>query len=47
MTSGVMYEKNVSAKIAGRMGKAGSGSHTTFYILVFGLLKLSKNCLNP
>ena len=32
---------------AGRVGKAGSGSHTTFYILVFGLLKLSKNCLNP
>ena len=31
MTSGVMYKKNVSAKIAGRVGKAGSGSHPTFY----------------
>ena len=33
--------------LAGSVGKAGSGSLPTFYILVFGLLKLSKNCLNP
>lgn len=31
MTSGVMYKKNVSAKIASMVGKVGSGSHTTFY----------------
>lgn len=46
-----MNEQNVKIfaeiSIASRMGKASSGSHTTFYILVFGLLKLSKNCLNP